>query len=374
MRILWLNWRDIKNPDAGGAEVFTHEVIRRLEKKDYDTTLFAERFSNSLQVEYVDGVRIIRDGGKYGVYRKAREYYNRYKNSYDFVIDEINARPFLTPRFVKNKPILALSHHISLEAWCLELPFPLGHIGYYFYHRQGMSYYENIPTATVSESSKKNLEKIGLKKVVVVPEGVNVNVLDNIPQKQVSPVVAYVGRLKRNKLPDHALRAFSLIKKTIPDARMWIIGDGYMRKKLEQKSNSSITFYGHVSEDLKYKLMGQAHLVLVPGVHEGWGLVVTESNAVGTPTIAYDVPGLKDSIKDGKTGILVKENSPEGMAQSAISLLRDPLRLAELSSNALDYSRQFSWDNAANVFDRIIQETYNEYHTSIDNHSSIRGR
>ena len=316
LRILWLNWRDIKHPEAGGAEVFTHEVMRRLKKKGYEVTLFSERFPDALQLEYVDDVRIIREGGKFNVYSKAKEYYNKYKKSYDIVVDEINARPFLTPKFVKEKPILALSHHVSLEAWSLELPFPLGHIGYYFYHRRGLSYYKNIPTATVSESSKRNLEKIGLKKVFVVPEGLNISPLDNIPQKEPSPTIAFVGRLKRNKLPDHALRAFSLIKKSIPDARMWIMGDGYMRKKLQQTSNSSITFYGRVKENLKYELLSRAHLVMVPGVHEGWGLVVTESNAMGTPAVAYNVPGLRDSIKDGKTGILVKENSPKCLADA----------------------------------------------------------
>jgi glycosyltransferase involved in cell wall biosynthesis len=374
MRILWFNWRDIKHPEAGGAEVFTHEVMRRLDKKGYDTTLFAERFPNSLPLEYVDDVRIIREGGKYNVYRKAREYYNQYKKSYDFVIDEINARPFLTPKFVKSQPILALSHHVSLEAWCLEFPFPLGHIGYYIYQRRGLSCYENIPTATVSESSKKNLQKIGLRKVFVVPEGLNISSSDKIPQKQHLPTIAFVGRLKRNKLPDHAVRAFSLIKKSIPHAKMWIIGDGYMRKKLEQIGDESITFYGHVKEDIKYKLLSQAHLLLVPGVHEGWGLVVTESNARGTPAVVYNVPGLKDSTKDGKTGIIVKENSPKGLAECAISLLKDHFRLNELSRNALDFSRQFSWENTAEAFDRIIKEIYKDYHNPIATYPSISRR
>jgi glycosyltransferase involved in cell wall biosynthesis len=367
MRVIWFNWRDIKHPESGGAEVFTHEVIRRLEKKGYVITLFAERFPDSLQEEYVDGIRIIRDGGKYGVYRKAKEFYNKYKNNYDFVIDEINAKPFLTPKFVKNNPILAISHHVSLKAWSLELPFPLGYIGYYLYERRGYSHYENIPTVTVSESSKKNLEKIGLKKICVVPEGLNTISLNNVAQKQLSPVIAFVGRLKRNKLPDHALKAFSIIRKSVPDARMWIIGDGYMRKKLEQNSDSSIIFYGHVGEDLKYELMSQAHILLVPGVHEGWGLVVTEANAMGTPAIAYDIPGLKDSIVDGKTGILVKKNSPADMAMHALSLLSDPHRLGQLSRNALDFSRQFSWDNTANGFDKIIQKIYKEHLTSAVN-------
>jgi glycosyltransferase involved in cell wall biosynthesis len=361
MRLIWFNWRDIKHPEHGGAEVFTHEVIRRLEKKGYVITLFSERFPGSVQEDYIDGVRIYRDGGRYSVYRKAREFYLKNKNNYDFVIDEINAKPFLTPGYVKNHPVLAITHHVSLEAWCLELPFPLGHIGYYLCERHGLSHYKNIPTVTVSESNKKNLEKIGLKKVYVVPEGINAIALDKIVQKQPPPVFVFVGRLKRNKLPDHAIKAYSLIKERIPSARMWVVGDGYMRKKLEQNTDGSVTFYGHVEEQLKLDLMRKAHLILVPGVHEGWGLVVTESNAMGTPAIAYNVPGLKDSIIDNKTGILVRKNSPKDMAMHAISLISDTGRLAQLSKNALDFSRQFSWDNTADAFDKIIQTTYDEF-------------
>jgi glycosyltransferase involved in cell wall biosynthesis len=366
MRILWLNWRDIKHPEAGGAEVFTHEVLCRLEKKGYETTLFTERFPGSSPVEYVDNVRIIRDGGKFNVYSKAKDYYNKYKKSYDFVVDEINARPFLTPKYVKDKPILALSHHVSLEAWSLELPFPLGHIGYFHYHRRGLKHYQDIPTATVSDSSKRNLEKIGLKKVFVVPEGLNIRPLDKIPEKETSPTIAFVGRLKKNKLPDHALRAFSMIKKSIPDAKMWVVGDGYMREKLERITNKegkkkSITFFGRVDEDLKYELLSRAHLIIVPGVHEGWGLVVIESNAMGTPALAYNIPGLRDSVKDGETGILVKENSAKCLAETAIALLRDQPKLNELSRSALEFSNQFSWDNTADAFDHKINEIYKAY-------------
>jgi glycosyltransferase involved in cell wall biosynthesis len=330
--------------------------MRRLVKKGYDMTLFTERFANSLPVESLDGLNIVRDGTRYTVYRKAKDYYTKHKDNFDFIVDEINAKPFSTPKFVKEKPILALSHHVSLDAWVSELPFPLGHIGYLLHQRRGLSHYKNIPTATVSDSSKKNLEKIGLKQVFVVPEGLNIHSLKEISQKEPVPTIAFVGRLKRNKLPDHAIRSFPIIKASIPDARMWIIGDGYMRKELEKTSSDGITFYGHVNEKVKYDLLSKAHLILVPGVHEGWGLVVTESNAMGTPAIAYNVPGLRDSVIDGKTGILVKNNTPAGLAEAAVSLLKDQKRLSKLSLDALDSSRKFSWDNTADVFDKIIND------------------
>ena len=107
---------------------------------------------------------------------------------------------------------------------------------------------------------------------------------------------------------------------------------------------------------MKYDLLRKAHIVLMPSVREGWGLVVTESNAMGTPVIAYNVPGLRDSIIDGKTGILLKENSPQSLAHAAISLLTDQDRLKRYSTEALAFSKQFNWDNTAAAFDKIIRE------------------
>src|SRR5687767_13663351 len=110
MRILWYNWRDINNPDAGGAEVFTHEVCKRLVKHDgiESITIFTSSFEGAPAEEVVDGVKIIRKGNRYSVYKEARRYYGRNKDQFDIVIDEINTKPFDTPSFVKDKPIIAL--------------------------------------------------------------------------------------------------------------------------------------------------------------------------------------------------------------------------------------------------------------------------
>jgi glycosyltransferase involved in cell wall biosynthesis len=356
LRVLWFNWRDIKHPDAGGAEVLTHETMRRLVKKGYDMTLFTARFPDSLLQENMDGIKIIRYGSKYTVYNKAMHYYNKYKDNYDLVIDESNTKPFLTPKFVKEKPILALFHQLAREIWFYEISFPLNYIGYYYLEWKWLSYYRDIPTATISNSTKKDLEKFGFKKIFKVPIGLSVTPLHEVQQKASSPTVVFIGRLKRHKLPHHAIQAFSIIKKEIPDAKMWIIGDGYMRKELEKFDLNGVTFHGYIKNELKYELLRRAHLVLVPAVREGWGLVVTESNAMGTPAVAYDVPGLSDSVRNGKTGLLVKENSPAGLAHSAISLLTDQGILSKFSSNALGFSKQFSWDNTADEFDRIVKD------------------
>jgi glycosyltransferase involved in cell wall biosynthesis len=354
MRILCLNWRDVQNPEAGGAEVFTHEVMRRLAKKGHEMTLFTSRFKGCQLNENINGVDIIREGNKYSVYKKAKRYLEDHSCQYDVIIDEINTRPFFVPKFVKEKRVVALIHQLAREFWFYETKFPVNYIGYYYLEKKWLSNYKNEQTLTVSNSTRADLEAMGFKKVFVVPEGLNVTPLSKVNQKEANPTVVFMGRLKKAKLPHHALRAFLSIKREIHDAKMWIIGDGYLRKKLESSSIKDVTFYGHISNEKKYELLSRAHIILVPAVREGWGLVITESNAMGTPAIGYDVHGLRDSIRHGETGILIRERSPEEMAHQTILLLRDSNRLYEYSTNALEFSKQFSWDKTAESFLRVL--------------------
>jgi glycosyltransferase involved in cell wall biosynthesis len=354
MRILWFNWKDLLNPDAGGAEVYTHEVMKRLSKRGHEVTLFTSRFKDCQLNENINGVDIIREGNKYSVYLKAKNYSNAYKHHYDLMIDEINTRPFFIPKFVREKQVIALIHQLAREFWFYETKFPLNYIGYHYLEKKWLSNYKNLLTLTVSNSTKVDLEELGFKKLFVVPNGLNVTPLSNVRTKEANPTVVFMGRLKKVKLPHHALQAFSIIKREIHDAKMWMIGDGYFRKKLESFKKEDVIFYGHISNEKKYELLSRAHIILVPAVREGWGQVVTEANAMGTPAIGYRVPGLRDSIRHNETGITIMEKTPAAMAQQAISLLRDSDRLSRYSKNALDFSRQFSWDNTVNLFEKII--------------------
>jgi len=358
MRILWFNWRDTLNPVAGGAEVFTHEVMKRLTKRGYHITLFTSRFKGCQLNENIDGVDIIREGNKYTVYRQAEKYLKAYKHHYDIIIDEINARPFFAPKFVREKQVIALVHQLMGDFWFYETRFPLNYIGYYYLEKKWLSNYKDIITLTVSDSTKIDLEELGFKKLFVVPPGLDVRPLLTVKEKEANPTVVFLGRLTKTKLPHHALQAFSIIKREIPDAKMWVIGNGYLREKLESFKSKDVTFFGYVSNEKKYELLSRAHIILVPAVREGWGLVVTEANAMGTPAIGYDVHGLRESIRHDETGITIKERSPGAMAQQAILLLRDSNRLSKYSTNALKFSKQFSWDKTANSFDKILNNQY----------------
>jgi glycosyltransferase involved in cell wall biosynthesis len=349
------------NPEMGGAEVFTREVAKRWVKRGHEVTLFTSEFPNCKKEEVADDVRIVRAGGRYTVYWEAKKHYvKRFsKEGYDVVIDEINTRPFFTQRFVNNgEKIVALIHQLAREYWFYETPFPISYIGYHVLEDRWLRSYVDVPTVTVSESTRQDLLELGFRKVFVVPEGLNFTPLSEVPEKEEYPVVVYAGRLKRAKRPDHAIRAFKLVKEEIPNAELWVIGDGPYKKDLERIAVNGVKFFGELSNEHRRRLLARAWVLVNSSVREGFGLNVLEANALGTPCVAYDVAGLRDSIIDGRTGLFVKENGDVGkLAEAIIRVLKDEALRKTLSENALEYSKNFSWDGTAQEFEKILKET-----------------
>lgn len=364
MRILLFNWRDIKNPHAGGAEIFTHEIIKRWAAKGHDVTLFTSKFPGCRLEEKIDNIKIIRDGGKYTVYWKARDHYNKqFKGEFDIVIDEVNTFPFFTPFYVK-EPIVCLIHQLAVEFWFYEVKFPFSLFGYIL-EPYYLKIYRNFPTFTVSESTKHDLLNLGFSDIYVIPEGLNQKALEKIPEKEKEPTLIYVGRLKRAKRPDHVINVFKLVKEEISNAKLWIVGDGYFKEDLmkivKRYSLEDVHFFGRVSERKKMELMKKAHVIVVPSIREGWGLIITEANACGTPAIGYNVPGLKDAIKNGETGLLTERNDQKSLAKTILKFFKDNSFREKLTKNALKWSHDFSWDNSASISLKILKKRFKKY-------------
>jgi glycosyltransferase involved in cell wall biosynthesis len=363
LKILWFNWRCWLNPEMGGAEVFTYENAKRWVRAGHEVTLFTSEFTSCRREEVLEGVRVVRAGGKYSVYWRAKKYYRKYfsKENYDVVVDEINTRPFLSPKFVNNgEKIVALIHQLAREYWFYETPFPFSYIGYHFLEKRWLNNYVDIPTITVSESTRQDLLDLGFKEVFVVPEGLNFKPLSEVPEKESYPVVVYVGRLERAKRPDHAIRAIRVVRKRLPDAELWVLGVGSFGMDLERMAGDGIRFFGCLSDTNRRDLVSRSWVLVNPSVREGWGLNVVEANALGTPCVAYDVAGLRDSVTNDETGLLAEAGNVEVLAEKIVTVLDDDALRKELSQNALDYSRQFSWDRSAKEFMKILQGAIND--------------
>jgi glycosyltransferase involved in cell wall biosynthesis len=315
MRVLIFNWKDLAHPAAGGAEVFTEEVARVLVERGHQVTLFAAAVAGRPERELVAGVQIVRRGSRTGVYRAARRFWAEQESAaFDVVVDEINTRPFLTPRWVRGTPVVALIHQLAREIWSYELPFPVSVLGRYLLEPLWLRSYRSVPALTVSPSSADSLARYhGWRDVTVVPEGHAPHGVPTVP-KEATPTVVFLGRLVAMKRPEEAVAAFQILARDVPQARLWMIGDGPLLKRLRASAPPHVSFLGRLGRDELLDRLARAHVLVATSVREGWGLNVSEAAACGTPSIGYAVPGLIDAVP-ASGGALV-EPIPQALAEA----------------------------------------------------------
>jgi glycosyltransferase involved in cell wall biosynthesis len=289
-------------------------------------TLFAASVAGRPAREEVDGVEIVRAGGRLGVYREARRFWKaKPPGRFDVVVDEINTRPFLTPRWLRGTPIVALIHQLAREIWTYETPFPVSVVGRYVLEPSWLRSYRRVPALTVSQSSAQSLaEYHGWSDITVVPEGWTPREVPAVPREE-TPTVAFLGRLVAMKRPEHALDAFDVLRRAFVEARLWVIGEGPLLDRLRRDAPPAVTFLGRVDADEVLQRLARAHVLVSTSIREGWGLNVSEAAACGTPSIAYDVPGLVDSVR-ASGGALV-EPSPDALGDALVRFFRGELRL-----------------------------------------------
>jgi glycosyltransferase involved in cell wall biosynthesis len=333
VRILILNWKDLAHPAAGGAEVFTEEVARVLVDRGHVVTLHASRVEGRPEQEVVEGVEIVRAGGRLGVYRAARRFWSEHgRGSYDVVVDEINTRPFLTPRWVRGTPIVAFIHQLAREIWFYETPFPVAVLGRYVLEPLWLRAYRDIPALTVSESSAESLRRHhGWRDVTVIPEGWTPHPVPAV-EKERDPTVVFLGRLVSMKRPQHAVAAFRLLVERFPAARLWVIGDGPLAPGLRAGAPARVKLLGRLGRDELLRRLAAAHVLVATSVREGWGLNVSEAAACGTPSIGYRVPGLADSV--AASGGMLVDPTPEALGQALVEFFSDRLDLVPRPSTA----------------------------------------
>jgi glycosyltransferase involved in cell wall biosynthesis len=346
VRILIFNWKDLAHPAAGGAEVFTEEVARVLATRGHDVTLHAASVEGRPARESVEGVEIVRGGGRLGVYRATRRFWSHLEpGSFDVVVDEINTRPFLTPRWIHDTPIVALIHQLAREIWSYETPFPLSFVGRHALEPWWLRAYRDVPALTVSESSADSLRRYhGWRDLTVLPEGYTPHPVPTVA-KETDPTVIFVGRLVAMKRPEDAVRAIRLLADRIPRARLWIVGDGPFLERLSRTAPPQVEFLGRLGRDELLRRLARAHVLVSTSVREGWGLTVSEAAACGTPSIAYAVPGLVDSVR--ASGGAVVEPTPTALADALERFFTGSLALEPAISTV-------PWPDVADAVERRL--------------------
>jgi glycosyltransferase involved in cell wall biosynthesis len=318
LRILVLNWRDSAHPVSGGSELYIDEITRRWASWGHDVTWFSASAKGAPSDERRDGVYHVRRGGRYTVFRQARRFLIEHRSSFDLVLDVINTRPFGAPRHT-HAPVVALAHQVAREVWFYEVPRTMAALGFLMLEPMWLRRYKLVPTLTVSESSRHSLMRYGLRRIRIVPVGVDAPATRKRFTKAQRPTILFCGRLVRSKRPEDAIQAVSIVRTSLPDAELVILGDGPIAGELRRDSPEFVRFLGRVDAETKLEAMARADALVVTSVREGWGLVVSEAASVGTRTVAYDVDGLRDSVA-AAGGVLCRP-TPAGLAETLLEVL-----------------------------------------------------
>jgi glycosyltransferase involved in cell wall biosynthesis len=296
--------------------------------------------------------RVVRSGGTYSQFLRAPLAYWRRLGDSDLVVEVCNGMPFLTPMW-SGKPQICLVNHVHTDLWRMMFPRPIAALGQFAESIVLPRAHRNNLFLTVSNSTADALREIGVadERIRQICNGVVQP--DPVTPRAPEPLFLAFGRLTEYKRIDMLLRLWERVRPVV-GGKLVIAGDGPERQRLEAQAGSDVVFTGRVSEEEKHRLMCAAWLLLHPALIEGWGIVIAEAAIRGTPAIGFDVPGLRDSVINGKTGLLVKN---EGQFASAwASLALDRLRTEELGLDARERAERLHWSAAVDGFAVVADE------------------
>jgi glycosyltransferase involved in cell wall biosynthesis len=365
LKILVLNWQDLANPQSGGAEIHLHEIFGRLAERGHEVTLLCSGWPGARPRAESGGMRIHRAGGRNTFSLAAPAYYRRHlaAQPWDVVVEDLNKVPLFAPYWVR-RPLVLLVHHLfgatafreasapfAAATWLLERPIPLA--------------YRGLPTQAVSQSTADDLVDRGLRRedIRVIHNGVDLKFFAPDPRlaRFPTPTFLYVGRLKRYKRIDLAIDAVALLRDRGAAVRLLVAGRGdeepRLRAQVERLGlGDRVTFEGFVTEERKRELLRACWGTVLPSPREGWGITNVEAAACGTPAVAAESPGLRESVVHDKTGLLVPYGDTPKLADALASLAADPSRVAALGTAARAFAEGFSWERAANLTEAHLAE------------------
>ncbi len=355
-RIVFLNWRDARHPQAGGAELFCHAVAERFAAAGAEVSLVTSRPPGAARREVLDGVDVRRGGGTFTVYPAALLWLALRRRRIDAIVDCQNGIPFFSPLAVSRRTaIVCVFHHVHQEQFVRHFGWPLSRIGQLLEGPVSRRVYGRLPLAAVSPSTRADVRRtLGLRGPLhVVPNGMEVRDGRALGERSPAPRIVCVGRLVPHKRLELLIDATPRLLRAFPTLTVELVGDGPDRERLaarvaELGLGEVVTLHGRVPDEVRDRLLASAWLTVNPSAQEGWGLSVLEANACGVPAVAFRVPGLRDAVRHEVTGWLVDEGADLAPAvASALARLADPVDGRAYAERCRRWAAGFSWDSTA---------------------------
>jgi glycosyltransferase involved in cell wall biosynthesis len=344
-------WRDLDDPEAGGSEVHADEILRRWAAAGLDIVHRTSTFDTPRTLQR-HGYRVVQHGGRSGVLlRTPFEGAWRDRHTADAVIDIWNGLPWFSPLWFRG-PRVTWLHHVHGKMWHEYFPRPIAFAGHFTESRIAPRIYRHHPVVTLAESGREELVDLGFRRegIEVIEPGLARQFVPDVARRSPTPLVVAVGRLALMKRHLTIVEAVATARREIPDLRLEIVGEGPDRSQLEQGiaalgAGEWCTLRGRVDGAALVDAYQRAWLFATASQSEGWGMVITEAAACGTPAVATRIVGHTDAVREGRSGVLV--DTADEFASAFTTLLRDPDQLEQLREGALEYAASLSWDRAA---------------------------
>ncbi|MEV5408045.1 glycosyltransferase family 4 protein [Thermopolyspora sp. NPDC052614] len=354
VRVALLNFREPLQSAAGGAEQYAWQVCRHLIAQGASVTFATSREPGQRRAERRDGVELRRMGNRYLVYLLVPLWLLLRRRRFDIVIDCMNGIPFFAPLVVRRRtPVISLVHHVHDRQFHAFFPPWIARLGCFIEGPVARLLYRRRTTVTVSESSRQELrERLRWKApILVIPNGSPAvrPVGHGYGEPAGDPAIAYLGRLVGHKRVERVVELADELAGTWPGLRVHVIGRGPERRRLAARARElgvadRVRLHGFLAEADKNAVLGAARLNVTASEFEGWGLTVIEAAALGVPTVAYDVAGLRDSVRHGETGWLVRDGERlADVVARALKELDDPVRRAEIQQACRAWAGEFTW-------------------------------
>jgi len=366
VRIVIANWRDPWHPEAGGAERYAWEMARALAARGAAVRFLTARGSGQTRGERREGIEIVRRGGRFTVYPLALGWLLARRRWADVVLDCQNGIPFFTPLVLPRcVPVLCVLHHVHTAQFTVHFPVWMAWAGHLLEGPVSRLAYRRQACVAVSPSTitamRKRLRWTG--DIYLIPNGSPVPANARRPRPAdpagpsgQQPRLVWIGRLVAHKraelIAGVAARGFTVD----------VIGRGpgasALRASIESEPAlaGSVRLHGYLTEADKHSIVAESLLHLNTSQGEGWGLCVLEAAALGVPTVAYDVEGLRDAVRDGQTGWLVREGEElADVVDRAVSELADPVRRAEVAAACRDWAAQLSWERSTDRMAQLVE-------------------
>ena len=356
-RFAVISYRDIRHPEFGGAEVILYEIFRRFAAWGHEVRFLTGHWRGAPFEEEIEGMRITRAGSQYTFNLRAPGMLRRLldREPVDLVVEDINKIPFFSPFFQRRAPVLAVVPHLFGTTVFQQAPFPLA-LYVYAYERFIPAVYRRSRFSVLSQTTFDDLAARGLPRenLRLIRAGIDHGYY-RPPERGGTvpgPVILYLGRLKKYKRIDLVLEALPAVLRRVPDAEYWIVGEGDYRPALEARVRAMglgnhVRFLGFQSGAEKLETLYKTRVLVYTSPKEGWGLSVIEANALGIPAVASDSPGLRESVRHGRTGLLVPHGDVGALEGALIRLLTDDAGWASLGRAGMEWAAEFHWDRTA---------------------------